>query len=108
MTETASHQKAKKAAAGKNGRTEVPLSRGRRLDALRGNCATEIERSRHTSRLRKAAGRLRDSKVKHKVLQVPHKNLEKAVEAMQHIGISGTVKNMGGSKRISVGKKRKR
>lgn len=106
MAETKSHKSAKISAAGKGGKTEVPLSRNRRLDALTnsGGRATEVERSGAPALLKKAAQRLKDSGAKQKVLQVPQKDLEKAAKAMKTIGISGTVKNMGATKSRHVPK----
>ncbi len=106
MSESKSHKSAKQKAIGKKGQTEVPLSRGRRLDAATKNKATEVERSGSSSNLAKAAQRLKDSKRKQKVLQVPQKDMERAAIAMRKVGTSGTVKNMGGTKRLSIRKKR--
>ena len=57
MSETRAHRRAKTRAAGLGGRTEVPLPRGQRLDALtkgKGR-ATEVERSGSATGLRAAA-----------------------------------------------------
>ncbi len=104
MAESTSHKKTKVKAAGRNGKTEVPLSRGRRLDALTksGNRATEVERSGTSAGLSKAARRLRDSRASQKVLQVPQKDMTAAIKAMQKTGVTGSVKNMSGTKRRSV------
>ncbi len=48
----------------------------------------------------------KDSGKPQKVLQVPQKDMAKAAKAVQNVGISGTVKNMGGTKRRSVSKKK--
>jgi len=56
--------------------------------------------------LEKAVRRLKDSGKPQKVLQVPQKDMAKAAKAMQNIGISGTIKNMIGTKRRSVPKKK--
>lgn len=106
MAESQSHERAKRKAAGKSGETEVPLSRNRRLDAATKRRATEVERSGTTQGLKKAAQRLKDSGKKQKVLQVPQKDMAKAAKAMQNVGVPGTVKNMGGTKRRSVRKKK--
>jgi len=45
MSETSSHERAKSKAAGKSGKTEVPLKGKRRLNAASKRKATEIERS---------------------------------------------------------------
>jgi len=102
MSETTSHKRAKGAAAGRQGKTEVPLSRGRRLDAATQKKATEVERSGSQSSLEKAARRLKSSGKPQKVLQVPQKDMPKAAKAMQKVGTKGTVKNMSGSNRRSV------
>lgn len=103
MNESTSHKRAKEKAAGKEGKTEVSLSRGRKLDALsKTGRATEVERSGTANGLNKAAQRLKDSKATRKVLQVPQHHMPKAVEAMKNKGVKGTVKNMGGTKRKSV------
>lgn len=102
MSETQSHKRAKAAAAGRQGQTEVPLSRGRRLDAATAKRATEIERSSSPAALERAARRLRDSGKSQKVLQVPQGDMSAAAQAMKNVGIRGTVKNMTGTKRWSV------
>ena len=102
MAETPSHKRAKGAAAGRSGKTEVPISRGRRLDATTQKKATEVERSGSQSGLEKAARRLKASGKPQKVLQVPQKDMSKAAKAMEKVGTKGTVKNISGSKRRSV------
>jgi len=106
MAETTSHKRAKGRAAGKSGKTEVPLSGGRRLDAARRKTATEIERSGTVGGLKKAARRLKSSRKPQKVLQVPQKDMSKATHAMREAGVGGTVKNMTRTKRIFVPKKK--
>ncbi len=104
MGESSSHKQAKARAAGPNGQTEVPLSRGRRLDALSasGHKATEVERSGDLSALRKEAGRLEASGAKQKVLAVPQPDMSKAVEAMKSKNVRGTVSNIGGTQKKRV------
>lgn len=106
MSETESHKRAKAKAAGKSGKTEKPISGNRFLDAVTAKKATEIERSGSMSSLEKAAKRLKDSRKKQKILQIPQKDMVKATEAMIKVGTSGTVKNMSGTKRRSVSKKK--
>ena len=48
----------------------------------------------------------KDSGKPQKVLQVPQKDMARAAKAMQNVGVSGTVKNMGGTKKHSVSKKK--
>lgn len=104
MAESTSHQRTKARAAGTHGDTEVPLPGDRRLDALTsgGGRATEVERSGSPARLRNAAERLGDSGASQRVLQVPDWHMDKAAEAMRETGVSGSVKNMGGTRRRSV------
>jgi len=102
MAESKSHQRAKAKAAGKTGKTEVPLTRNRRLDAQRPKTAIEVERSGSTHALTKAAGRLKSSHKPQKVLQVPQKDMTKASQAMKKVHVRGTVKNISGTKRRSV------
>jgi hypothetical protein len=106
MAESDSHKRAKSKAAARAGKTEAPLRGNRRLDASTPRKAIEVERSGTMAGLEKAAKRLKDSGGPQKVLQVSQKHMAKAAEAMQHVGISGTVKNMSGTKRRSVPKKK--
>ena len=68
MAETSSHVRAKRKAAGKSGKTEIPLKGGGRLDAASERKATEVERSGDLQRLELAAGRLKQSGKPQKVL----------------------------------------
>ena len=104
MSEKSVHRRAKKRAAGPGGKTEVPLRGKQRLDALSkgGGRATEVERSGSSTGLKFAAHRLKKSMAPKKVLQVPQKDMGRAVKAMRSAGIGGTVKNMGGTKHWRV------
>lgn len=104
MAESTSHQQVKAKAAGRGGQQEVPLTHGRRLDALTasGNRATEVERSGTHQGLYAAARRLASSEASQKVLQVPQHDMPMAQKVMKNIGVVGTVKNMAGTKKISV------
>ena len=101
VAETSSHKQAKQRAAGD---TEVLIRGNRRLDSASKNRATEVERSSDMRRLEQAAERLRDSGRNQKVLQVPQHHMDKAVQAMKNVGITGSVKNMSSTKRRSVTK----
>ena len=103
MAESEAHKRAKKKAAGK---TESPLPNGRVLDSASPKRATEVERSGTKKGLEKAAKRLKDSRKSQKVLQVPQKDMPKAVKAMENVGVKGSVKNISGTKRRSVKKKK--
>ena len=107
MGESRSHKAAKSRAAGKKGKTEVPLRSGKRLDAKVGNKATEVERSGDPRKLELAAQRLKESRTGKRVLQVPNQHMDMATAAMRKKGISGSVKNMSGTKRRSVSRKKK-
>ena len=102
MSESESHRRAKSKAAGATGETERTLEGGQRLDASTAGRATEVERSGSMPQLRKAARRLKRSGKRQKVLQVPQSDMDKAAQAMRQEGVSGTVKNMTGTKRRSV------
>jgi chromatin segregation and condensation protein Rec8/ScpA/Scc1 (kleisin family) len=56
--------------------------------------------------LRRAVKELKDSGKQQKVLQVRHKDLIKATETMKREGVSGTIKNITGTKRAYVGVER--
>lgn len=99
MSETKSHKKAKAKSAGKS---EVSISRNKRIDSLSRKRATEIERSGNPKLLEKAAVRLKIARKPQKVLIVPNSDITKAVEAMKRVKVHGTVKNISGTKRRSV------
>lgn len=101
MSETKSHQKAKNQAAGKGGKTEVPLTHGRRLDALTrdGKKATEVERSGISKGIKKAIKRLDDSGAPNKELRVPSKDIPKAKSITAKESPKVSVRNMQGSKK---------
>jgi hypothetical protein len=101
MSETQSHKNSKGKAAGKRGQTEVPLSRGRRLDALSsdGKTATEVERSGSRAGLEKASARLKAAGVRKKVLKVPNRDVPKAMHTMNRLRVAGAVSNLGGTRK---------
>lgn len=101
MSETQSHKRAKSKAPGKS---EVPISKNRRLDSATNKTATEIERNRQN--IPKAVDRLRDSGRPRRVLQVPQKDMKQAAKVMRQRGVSGTVKNLSSTKRMSISKKK--
>lgn len=99
------HKQAQKKAAGKGGKTEVKIKgTSKRLDAITksGITATEVERSGNIKNLEKAAQRLKMRRSQRKVLQVPQQDMSKAVQAMKNKKVTGTIKNMTGTKRRSV------
>ncbi len=64
--------------------------------------AVEIERSDSMAALTKAAERLRTSDKPQKVLIVPAHSMKRAATAMAKAGISGTVRNISGTRREYV------
>lgn len=101
MPESSSHKRAKANAPGK---TEVPISKNRYLDSATRKTATEVERNRQN--ISKAVDRLKDSGRQRKVLQVPQKLMADASKVMRQKGVGGTVKNLSGTRRVSVPKKK--
>lgn len=102
MPERQSHKKAKLEAAGKTGRTEVKISGGRRLDAMTKKRAVEVETTGAPARLRQAARRLQGSGKPQRVLVVPQRDFPKARQAMQRAGVSGTIRNLTGTRSSHV------
>ncbi len=107
MAKSESHRRAQRRAAGPGGTTEKKQKGGTRLDALSqgGKRATEVERSGSKQGLKKAAQRLKKAEgdgASQRVLQVPQADMAAAAAAMRDVGVSGSVKNMGGTKRHSV------
>ena len=99
MPESQSHKRAKAKAPGK---TETPV-RGGRLDSATSKTATQIERNR--SNLRNSVSKLKAGGRSRKVLQVPQHIMKDAAAEMRRQNVPGSVKNMGGTKRLSVRKK---
>ena len=99
MSESSSHKRAKSKAAGKSGKTEAPLQRNRRIDAVISKKATEVERSGTKSGLKKAAQRLQDSRKPHKVLQVPQKDMSKGRTSYERCWCKGIRKKYVGNKK---------
>ena len=92
MSESESHKRAKRRAAGISGRVEKPLPGNRRLDAATPKRATEVELSRN---FRAAARRLKASGKTQKVMVVRHHDMTKAAAAMRELGVPNRSK--GGS-----------
>ena len=105
MGEKSSHKRAKQEAAGTTGRTEFPIKGQRRLDAATKYKAVEVEQG-GPAQLKKAARRLKDSGKRQRVLIVPSRNMDNAREAMRAEQVSGTVRNISGTRRSSVRKKK--
>jgi hypothetical protein len=99
MPESSGHKRAKGKAPGK---TEVPITGGKRLDSATAKTATEIER--RSAGIARAVSRLKSSGRPRKVIQVPQSLMSQAVAEMRRQGASGTVKNLTGTKRRFVAK----
>lgn len=95
MPESKSHKAGKSHAA----RKEVRISGGRRLDAKRGRSAIEIERSGTRQGIDKAISRLKTQKSSRKILRVPKRDMEKAVEEVRRLRTNVTVTNLSKTKR---------
>ncbi len=97
-----SHKRIKNESAGKNGRTEIPISRGRRFDAKNGHRATEIERSGSSKGISSAISRLKTQKNAKKELLVPNRDLDKAKNIAEKKGVNVLIQNLSRSKRRFV------
>lgn len=104
MLEIESYRQAKRRAVGPDGLNDVPMKRVRRIDASSPNRATEVERSGDPERIRLAVLRLKNSERQQKILQVPHSYVPLAAYTMWNVGVSGTVKNLSGTKTVRVRK----
>jgi hypothetical protein len=96
------HRRAQRKAAGTTGKIEVPISRGRRLDAATRARAVEVETTGKPDRLRSAAQRLKASGRRQHILVVPHRDISKGRQAMRTVGVTGTVRNLTGTKKSRV------
>jgi len=95
MSESQSHKKGKGNAAKK----EVPISGNRRLDAIRGKNAIEVERSGTNQGIDKALSRLKTQGNKNKIIRVPQTDMSKALERAKKQDINVTVTNLSKTKR---------
>jgi len=95
MAESSSHKKGKGNAA----RKEVPFPGGRRLDAIRGSAAVEVERGGTPKKIDQALSRLRTQRSKSKILRVPQRDMGLAVDRARRRGMSVTVTNLSKTRR---------
>lgn len=100
MPESESHKRAKSKAPGK---PEVRVRGGGRVDSATAKTATQVERNR--SNLPNTVAKLKASGRPRRVLQVPQHLMKAARAEMRRQRVSGTVKNLGGTKRSSVRKR---
>ena len=95
MSESQSHKKGK----GRAARTEVPIPGRRRLDAISGNHAIEVERGGTTGRIDKALSRLRTQRNRNKILRVPQSDMPLAIERAKVKKMNVTVTNLSKTRR---------
>lgn len=95
MPESRSHKEGKGNAA----KQEVPISKGRRLDAVRGNSAIEVERGGTSQSINKALSRLETQTNKNKILRVPQNDMELASEQAHKKQMNVTITNLSKTKR---------
>jgi len=95
MAESKSHKQGKGSAA----RTEVLIPRNRRLDAVRGKHAIEVERGGTPGKIDQALSRLRTQTNKNKILRVPQSDMGLAVQCAQQKKMNVTVTNLAKTKR---------
>lgn len=95
MAESRAHKAGKGSAA----RKEVPISRGRRIDAVRGHYAIEVERSGTKSGINRALSRLKTQTNRRKVLRVPQSDMSKALKLARQKHMNVAVTNMAKTKR---------
>ena len=105
MSKTNSHKAGKDTNSHRSGRVEYSI-KGDRDGIAYPKRAVEIERSGSLSGLQRAATRLKASRRSQKILQVPQKDMDKAVGMMRTVGVSGTVKNMSGTKKRYVSRRK--
>jgi len=95
MAESRSHRQGKGNAA----RKEVPIRGGRRLDAIRGRFAIEVERGGTRKKIDQALSRLRTQRNKRKILRVPQPDMNLAAARARRKKVNVTVTNLLKSKR---------
>lgn len=95
MSESRSHKQGK----GRAARKEVPISRGRRLDAIRGKSAIEVERGGTSQKISQALSRLKTQRTKSKILRVPQRDMDMAVQQARKKGMNVTVTNLSKTQR---------
>jgi hypothetical protein len=95
MAESRSHRRGK----GRAARTEVPISRHRRLDAISGHHAIEVERGGTPQKINQVLSRLKTQRNKDKILRVPQRDMDMAVQQARKKNMNVTVTNLNKTKR---------
>ena len=83
-------------------RQEVPILGNRRLDAIRGNSAIEVERGGNPQSINKALSRLHTQINKSKILRVPQEDMDTAVKLAREKNVHVTVTNLSKTKRTKT------
>lgn len=96
MAESRSHKQGKGSAA----RKEVPISQNRRLDAIRGHHAIEVERGGTPKKVDQALSRLKTQGNKNKILRVPQNDMKMAIQQARKKNINVTITNLAKNKRV--------
>jgi hypothetical protein len=98
MPESRSHKLGKGSAM----RQEVPITGNRRLDAIRGNSAIEVERGGNPQSINKALSRLHTQTNKSKILRVPQEDMDIAAKLAREKNMHVTVTNLSKTKRTKT------
>ncbi len=98
MPESRSHKKGKGSAM----HQEVPIPGNRRLDALRGNSAIEVERGSTPQSINKALSRLHTQFNKSKILRVPQEDMDMSAKLARDKNMHITVTNLSKTKRTKT------
>lgn len=98
MPESRSHKQGK----GSTMRQEVPIPGNRRLDAIRGNSAIEVERGGNPQSINKALSRLHTQFNKGKILRVPQDDMDMAAKLAREKNMHVTVTNLSKTKRTKT------
>ncbi len=95
MAESRGHKQGK----GRATRKEIPISGNRRLDAIRGHHAIEVERGGTPQKMGQALSRLRTQRNKNKILRVPQNDMNMAIQQTRKKNMNVTVTNLAKNKR---------
>jgi hypothetical protein len=98
MSESRNHKGGK----GRAIRTEVPILGKRRLDAISGPFAIEVERAGTPQKINQALSRLKTLNNKRKILRVPQNDMDMAIEQVRKKNMHVIVTNLGETRRIKL------
>ena len=95
MSESRGHKRGK----GRAKSTEVRISGNRRLDAISGPFAIEVEKGGTPQTINQALSRLKTQRTKKKLLRVPQDDMDLAIQQVQRKKMNVTVTNLSKTKR---------